>query len=267
MQETKNKIFCIVGEAYSGKDKLVNDLCKSDPKFYTKVCSYTTRPKKRNEVEGVDHYFVSVSQFRKIRYEHRNEVVAYSNTDGIDQENQVYGYEYLTLLSDLKKSKLYVVDPLGLNYLKEHFYGSLDIVSIYIFAPKQQREFRACGVEGPKMTNFKQRTEVEHRQFEVLKNTKAYDYIIYNFNGLETNSLLTLKNIIRYETFRNNSEETNIYFNNEIYKDKLSACLSIIKDMELYYSHMVDDNYIKSQYKEYFDIVLFLILEKINQLP
>lgn len=117
------------------------------------------------------------------------------------------------------------------------------------------------------MTNFKQRTEEEYRQFEIFKNTKAYDYIIYNFNGLESNSVLTLKNIINFELSRNNSEETNLFFNNEIYKDKLSACLSIIKDMELYYSYLTDDVYIKSQYKEYFDIVLFLLLEKINQLP
>ncbi len=263
MQETKNKIFCIVGESYSGKDKLVNDLHKIDPNFYTRVCSYTTRPKKENEIDGVDHYFVSISQFRKLRYDHRDEVVAYNR---IDQKSS-YGYEYLTLLDDLKKSRLYVVDPTGLEYLKTRFYGSLDIVSIYIYAPKRQREFRACGIEGAAMTNFKQRTEEEYRQFEIFKNTKAYDYIIYNFNGLESNSVLTLKNIINFELSRNNSEETNLFFNNEIYKDKLSACLSIIKDMELYYSYLTDDVYIKSQYKEYFDIVLFLLLEKINQLP
>ena len=56
------KIF-ICGMAGSGKDFLRR---KFESKGYTFGIHYTTRPKRENEIDGVDYYYISESEFKKL---------------------------------------------------------------------------------------------------------------------------------------------------------------------------------------------------------
>lgn len=54
-------LYVLVGEAGQGKDSLIKYMCENYN--YEKGVYYTTRPKRKNEVDGVDYYFVTEDEF------------------------------------------------------------------------------------------------------------------------------------------------------------------------------------------------------------
>ena len=60
-------MLILVGHSASGKTEIANQLKRDyDMK---KIITYTTRPKRINEVDGVDYHFVSEEQFLKLKEE------------------------------------------------------------------------------------------------------------------------------------------------------------------------------------------------------
>lgn len=58
----KTKIIAIFGKSGAGKDALQNLLIKLHPNF-NKIVSFTTRPKRDNEIEGQDYFFIDNNKF------------------------------------------------------------------------------------------------------------------------------------------------------------------------------------------------------------
>lgn len=52
-------IVAICGKSATGKDSLVKDILKKYPKEFHKIISYTTRPMRDNEIDGVDYFFTT----------------------------------------------------------------------------------------------------------------------------------------------------------------------------------------------------------------
>lgn len=63
---TSNMIISLSGQSSSGKSTMENMLVKMFPKKIDKVVSHTTRPKRFNEVDGVDYHFVTIEEFDAI---------------------------------------------------------------------------------------------------------------------------------------------------------------------------------------------------------
>lgn len=61
-------IVVIVGESGCGKSSLANRFIELNPSF-SKVVTYTTRPMREGEVDGVDYHFVSQEEYDKLRSE------------------------------------------------------------------------------------------------------------------------------------------------------------------------------------------------------
>ena len=59
-------IIAIIGEAGTGKDYFVNKLTKKYKKLFHKIVSYTTRPRRDNEIEGQDYYFTTTEHFQEM---------------------------------------------------------------------------------------------------------------------------------------------------------------------------------------------------------
>lgn len=60
------KVFTIIGMSGTGKSTLYNKLIELRPYNIIPVIQYTTRPARKNEVEGKDYYFVSQDKFDKM---------------------------------------------------------------------------------------------------------------------------------------------------------------------------------------------------------
>lgn len=52
------KIFCLMGKSSSGKDTIFKELKEDKDLRLKPIVSYTTRPKRTNETNGVEYYFI-----------------------------------------------------------------------------------------------------------------------------------------------------------------------------------------------------------------
>lgn len=74
-------IIAIMGRSCSGKDTLIQWLCKH--KDYTRIITYTTRSPRVHEINGLDYNFVSDEYFQYMKDHHRFiESADYTVADG-----------------------------------------------------------------------------------------------------------------------------------------------------------------------------------------
>lgn len=112
-------MIVLLGASASGKSTLQKALIDSSGKF-KKIVTYTTRPPRKGEKDGVDYHFVSESQFQKLV------------KDGFFIEYAEYrGWHYGTAKEDCKESDEYiaVLTPAGFRALKRL---EVNVTSIYL---------------------------------------------------------------------------------------------------------------------------------------
>ena len=178
----KPKVICIVGETGSGKDTLVNNAIKKSFYELRKVCSYTDRPMRKGETDGVEHYFITTEEFNKLKEERNDDILAYTHIKDESQKNYT-GYQYMALTDELKKSHIYIIDYEGLKFLKEKYDNKIYIVTVYIYASFFTRLKRAKASRSDFKKEFRKRVRAEKAQFKEFKKLKLYDYKIENGNG------------------------------------------------------------------------------------
>ena len=232
MFSERKKIFAIVGETCSGKDSITKKLID---KGYKAVCSYTTREKRSVETEGIEHYFVSKEKFDKIKDD--NTVVAYTKIGDI---------EYMATQEELNKSDIYIIDPIGLKYLKEKFSYDFDIISIYLFSPYDVRKKRS-ETRGDDPSVFEKRCTDEKNQFNYFKTKKHYDYILYSLaNDKNTFDVIfqMILSIINYElNTRDIKSETVEFFGKQVSKREILEYLDMLHTMsDSYKKYYIDDS-------------------------
>ena len=122
-------IYLIVGPSGSGKTMVANRL---EERYRLKqVLSYTERPP-RFEGEG-GHTFVTPEEFDKLK-----NLCAYTVFDG---------HRYGVPAEMVEVSDIYVIDPAGVAYMKEHYSGKKGVKVIGLFAAEEvcKRRMRARG--------------------------------------------------------------------------------------------------------------------------
>lgn len=97
----------IVGRAASGKDFLKKRFVD---KGFTTSISYTTRPPRSTEKDGVDYHFVSVETFQAL--EKANQFL---ETDCFN------GWYYGTNILDFKNGHIFIMTPRGVNKIPEKY--------------------------------------------------------------------------------------------------------------------------------------------------
>lgn len=68
MTKHKAKLFVIAAPSGAGKTTIVKALVARNPDLRFSI-SYTTRQKRRNEVDGVDYFFVDLEEFERLKAE------------------------------------------------------------------------------------------------------------------------------------------------------------------------------------------------------
>ena len=72
IQANKNKRpLIILGPSGVGKDTIINMLLKKYPDIFYKLPSYTTRPKRKGEKEGVDYFYITKEKFQVKRNQNK----------------------------------------------------------------------------------------------------------------------------------------------------------------------------------------------------
>lgn len=200
----KSKLLCILGETASGKDSITNTAIEKLSEYdIRKICSYTDRPKRDSETEGVEHYFVTTDEFNKLKDLRKDDILGYTRIKNNNQTSY-NGYQYMALTDELEKAHIYIIDYEGLKYLKRIYSDLIDIISVYIYCPLSERLNRAKLTRSDFETEFKNRVIAEECQFKEFRESHLYDYIINNLDGKFEESVNKLSNIMKDELIDKN---------------------------------------------------------------
>lgn len=142
------KIFCLMGKSSSGKDTIFKRLRENVDLGLKPVVTYTTRPMRQNERDGVEYYFIDEVQLKE--YEVKGKV--------IEQRvyHTVFGDWYYSTIDDgqIKLDQdnyLLIVTLEAYNSLKEYF-GAENVVPLYVTLEDGMRLERALQREKQEVT-------------------------------------------------------------------------------------------------------------------
>ena len=118
------KIICLLGKSCAGKDtavlkvqemlekeKNINNVFRlHTKKTFKKAISYTTRPKRENEIDGIDYHFVSLEKFEEIR-----KTVGFIEETYYKVNDEVWHYGFSKDEFDENTTYIMVANPRGLE--------------------------------------------------------------------------------------------------------------------------------------------------------
>lgn len=137
------KIFYVMGKSCSGKDSMFKMIHKEIPSLRT-IIPYTTRPKREEEEEGVEYFFVSEDKLSKLAMEEKIvEVRSYNTVHGI--------WRYFTVDDgqiNLDINSYLMIGTLESYESVKRYYGEEKIVPIYVEVEDGERLKRALEREG-----------------------------------------------------------------------------------------------------------------------
>ena len=155
--------FVIVGKSGSGK----TEICKilTEQFKYEKIVTYTTRPIRNGEINGIDYNFVSLEEFQKMLEEGKfAEYFVAGN-----------GWHYGTAKEDFSgDDKIIILTPSGLEKIKEN---GINIKSFYVKVDDDKRYVRQI-LRGDDIKEIARRSETDKIDFDGIE--AKVDYIVEN---------------------------------------------------------------------------------------
>jgi len=169
LKKKKGLIVVISAPSGVGKTTLLKRLLQTSPSFTPSV-SFTTRSPRKNEIEGVDYYFVSPEEFQKIRQE--GKFVEWAQVHG-----QLYGtsIDFLNEAIKAEKDVILEVDVKGGTQIKKRYPQA---VLIFLLPPSWQELQRRLGNRATEETK-KTRERIQRAKKEIMY-IPSYDYVVVN---------------------------------------------------------------------------------------
>lgn len=137
------KIFCIMGKSSSGKDTIFKEIKKDGSLNLRGIVSYTTRPKRSIETNGVEYFFIS--EHKLSEYKQNNKVIECREYDTVDGK-----WYYCTIDDgqiDLSEQNYLIITTLEAYKSLQKKFGNADIVPIYVTLDDGVRLQRAVSRE------------------------------------------------------------------------------------------------------------------------
>lgn len=119
-------MLLLCGKTCAGKDTIQKELIKIG---MNSIVSYTTRPPREHETEGIEYHFITKEEFlEKEKQGFFAETVSYNVATG---ETWYYG----SAIEDMSDDKVIIVNPHGMEQLRK--IKSLNPISFYITASEE----------------------------------------------------------------------------------------------------------------------------------
>ena len=145
-------IIIIMGEAGTGKDTICKNLCLAYPNIFHRVISHTTRPRRENETEGSDYYFIKQEEWDQYRFIEETKF-----------NNWYYGTNFEAL--DSNKINVAVMNPAGvLSFLKSKDINIIKIIKLEVPA-KIRIERQLKREENPNVSEICRRFLADENDF------------------------------------------------------------------------------------------------------
>lgn len=117
-------MICILGESASGKTAVAERLIHNGK--MKRIITYTTRPPRNGEHDGIDYHFVTSDVFMVMDMEGKfAETGNYNN------------WKFGTVADDCRDDGVCVVSPSGLRKLKKK--TTVEVKSFYLYVPRRDR--------------------------------------------------------------------------------------------------------------------------------
>lgn len=176
----------LIGASASGKSTLQTMLINREPCF-KKIVTYTTRPPRDGEVNGVDYHYVSVEKFAEL-----------VDSGFFAEHNSYRGWMYGTPKCDLQKdyeNHVIVLTPAGYREFKKN---NIEALSVYIDVDRRSRLISNLK-RGDDIEEAYRRSLSDVGQYDGVKN--EVDYVIDNsqYKHNEEEMLQLLLDIIKTE--------------------------------------------------------------------
>ena len=161
--------ICLIGKSCSGKDTVLKELLKLG---YEKVVTYTTRPKRSDEINGVSYNFISDEEFFYMTVTEKfAEWREYKTNNGV--------WYYGSTIESFKNSnkKVVILTPEGCDNLRKKFFYLNNIVTIYLSASNKvikKRMKQRIKQSGEDKKELKRRYRADKKDFQFVK----ADYVI-----------------------------------------------------------------------------------------
>ncbi|MFH0993648.1 MAG: hypothetical protein V1761_04790, partial [bacterium] len=144
-------MLILLGPSASGKTESAKIMLNRYP--ISRVVTYTTRPKRVNEIDGFDYNFVTEEAF-----------IALKGEDFFAETAIYNGYHYGTPLNQLRDDKLIILEPRGLeSFMKLHV---CTIVAIYLQTSESVR-FERMRYRGDTREEAERRIESDRARFDL----------------------------------------------------------------------------------------------------
>ena len=169
MKDETGKLVVISAPSGTGKTTVVKRLLKKIPNIAASV-SFTTRPMRENEQEGIDYFFIDKRKFESMV--DNKEFIEHATVFG-----NYYGTQKESLLSDLKKgiNVILEIDWQGAQQVKEKMPSC---IMIFLIPPSKEVLLSRLKNRG---TDTKE--EIENRFSQAvsdLNESNMFDYVLVN---------------------------------------------------------------------------------------
>lgn len=122
------KIYCLMGKSSCGKDTIFKELMKDEELRLRPVVTYTTRPRRENEKEGIEYHFIDMDKLQELK--ENKKIIE------IREYNTVSGIWYYCTVNDgqinLNKNNYLVIATLEAYNSFKVYFGRNNVKPIYI---------------------------------------------------------------------------------------------------------------------------------------
>ena len=168
LDKTRSLILVISAPSGAGKTTLTKRILQTSSFVYS--VSFTTRPPRKNEIEGVDYYFISPEEFQEMIEEEK--FIEWARVHG-----QLYGTS-ISLLDnaiETRKDVVLEVDVKGGIEIKEKYPRA---VLIFLLPPSwQELEKRLSRRDTEVREKIRERVEQARKE---ITYAPSYDYLVVN---------------------------------------------------------------------------------------
>ena len=173
------KLLAIIGQAGSGKDTLLQNVLHTYGDKLHEIVSYTTRPPREGEVDGVNYHFISNDDFTEMTLDGKMLETACFN-------DWMYGTAEGSLVED--KINIGVFNPAGIRSLME-YNDIINLKVVYVRVADKERLLRQLHREdNPDVDEIVRRYSTDKADFDKK----------------------SLRDIPRYEVFNSNRDELSL---------------------------------------------------------
>lgn len=147
------KIFCIMGKSSSGKDTIFKEIKKDRSLNLKGIVSYTTRPKRNIETNGVEYFFICEDELKV--YKQNDKVIECREYDTVN------GKWYYCTVDDgqinLAEQSYLIITTLEAYKNLQKKFGNTNIIPIYVTLDDGVRLQRAVAREmGQSRPNYEE---------------------------------------------------------------------------------------------------------------